>query len=177
MEEDTPVEEEGLVTQAAPSLPSGVELGPELGGTSSSVGQVRSWRSLLGHLLSETLRLGSPPFGPTSLLAWLSGLSVGPSLVGVCGCCWDCCSPPGPNELPGLLDSEWTGRPGLQGPPAVWLCMVELTVGELSVLCRGGEVSGDCIGLPTPSLMAWRAFKELLEKVVPPPPPPPALPG
>ncbi|TNN56413.1 hypothetical protein EYF80_033374 [Liparis tanakae] len=42
-------------------------------------------------------------------------------------------------------------------------------LGELSGLCGGGEVSGEGIGLPTPSLMAWRAFNELLEKVVPPP--------
>lgn len=48
-------------------------------------------------------------------------------------------------------------------------------LGELSGLWGGGEVRGEGIGLPTPSLMAWRAFKELLEKVLPPPPP--ALPG
>lgn len=95
--------------------------------------------------------------------------------MGVCGCCRGGCSPPGPSELPGLLESQWAGRPGLQGPPAAGL--VELMLGELSGLCAGGEVRGEGIGLPTPSLIAWRAFKELLEKVVVPPPPPPELPG
>lgn len=87
--------------------------------------------------------------------------------MGVCGCCWVGCSPPAPNELPGLLESVYDGS--LQGPVGTWL--VELMLGELSGLCGGGEVRGEGIGLPTPSLMAWRAFKELLEKVLPPPPP------
>ena len=37
-------------------------------------------------------------------------------------------------------------------------------------MCGAGEERGDGMGLPTPSLMACRAFRELLEKVVPPPP-------
>lgn len=39
-----------------------------------------------------------------------------------------------------------------------------------------GEVRVEGRELPTPSLMAWRAFRELLEKVVPPPPLPKPLP-
>lgn len=72
MEEETPVEE-GLLTPAAPSLASGVELDPEfgvwLGGTGSSVGEVRSCRSFLCDLLSEMRRLDSPPARAISLLA------------------------------------------------------------------------------------------------------------
>lgn len=92
--------------------------------------------------------------------------------MGVCRCCCDCCSPAGPSELAGLFESAYGGS--LQGTPATWF--VELMLGELSGLCGGGEVRGEGIGLPTPSLMACRAFRELLENVVPPPPAP-ELPG
>lgn len=50
-------------------------------------------------------------------------------------------------------------------------------LGELSGLWAGeGDVRVEVSELPTPSLMACRAFKELLEKVVVLPPLPPLLP-
>lgn len=50
-------------------------------------------------------------------------------------------------------------------------------LGELSGLWAGeGDVRVEGRELPTPSLMACRAFRELLENVVILPPPPPALP-
>lgn len=50
-------------------------------------------------------------------------------------------------------------------------------LGELSGLWAGeGEVRVEGSELPTPSLMACRAFRELLEKVVVLPPLPPLLP-
>lgn len=50
-------------------------------------------------------------------------------------------------------------------------------LGELSGLRTGeGDVRVEGRELPTPSLMACRAFKELLEKVVPLPPLPRPLP-
>lgn len=50
-------------------------------------------------------------------------------------------------------------------------------LGELSGLWAGeGDVRVEGSELPTPSLMACRAFKELLEKVVVLPPLPPLLP-
>ena len=53
----------------------------------------------------------------------------------------------------------------------------ECTLGELSGLWAGeGEVSVEGKELPTPSLMACSALRELLEKVVVPPPPPPPPP-
>ena len=49
-------------------------------------------------------------------------------------------------------------------------------LGELSGLWAGeGDVRVEGRELPTPSLIACRAFKELLEKVVVLPPPPPPL--
>lgn len=69
VEDDTPVEEEGLVTPAVASLLSGVELGPELAVWSSSVGDVRSCKSFLWHFVSGTRLLVSPTPRLASLLA------------------------------------------------------------------------------------------------------------
>lgn len=65
----------------------------------------------------------------------------------------------------GPWEWEWEWE-WLCGPPGL------LTLGDESGFRAGEESAGGNEEEPTPSLMACRAFRELLEKLPPPEPPP-----